>query len=62
VFLIVIFIGSEWPAGLSMRAELWPQEARGRGASLTQCGFGIGFFIVSLLWLFISAFKPNAWR
>jgi MFS family permease len=61
-FLVGIAIGSEWATGSSMMAELWPKEARGRGASLMQCGFGIGFFIASLLWLFISALGPEAWR
>lgn len=61
-FLVGIAIGSEWATGSSMMAELWPKESRGKGASLMQCGFGIGFFIASLLWLFISAFGPQSWR
>jgi MFS family permease len=61
-FLVGIAIGSEWATGSSMMAELWPKEARGKGASLMQCGFGIGFFIASLLWLFIGAFGPQSWR
>src|SRR5215470_16417752 len=27
-----------------------------------QCGFGIGFFLASLAWLFISPLGPDAWR
>ncbi len=27
-----------------------------------QCGLGIGFFLASLLWLFISGYGPEAWR
>ena len=27
-----------------------------------QCGFGIGFFLASLAWLFISPLGPGAWR
>lgn len=61
-FLVGLAIGSEWATGSSMMAELWPKEVRGRGASLMQCGFGIGFFIASFLWLFIGGFGPNAWR
>jgi MFS family permease len=61
-FCVGIAIGSEWATGSSMMAELWPPHARGRGASLMQCGFGIGFFLASLLWLFVSAFGPEAWR
>lgn len=61
-FLVGIAIGSEWATGSSMMAELWPKNARGKGASLMQCGFGIGFFLASFLWLFVSGFGPDAWR
>jgi MFS family permease len=61
-FLVGIAIGSEWATGSSMLAELWPQNARGKGAGLMQCGLGIGFFLASFLWLFISGFGPEAWR
>src|SRR6266446_5364722 len=53
-FLVGIAIGSEWATGSSMMAELWPNEARGKGAGLMQCGLGIGFFVASLVWLFIA--------
>ena len=29
---------------------------------LMQCGFGVGFFLASLAWLFISPIGPDAWR
>ena len=45
-----------------MMAELWPNEARGRGAGLMQCGLGIGFFLASFIWLFVGALGPEAWR
>jgi MFS family permease len=61
-FLVGIAIGSEWATGSSMLAELWPQNARGKGAGLMQCGLGIGFFLASLIWLFVSGFGPDAWR
>jgi MFS family permease len=61
-FAVGIAIGSEWATGSSMMAELWPQNARGKGAGLMQCGLGIGFFLASLIWLFVSAFGPDAWR
>jgi MFS family permease len=60
--LVGIAIGSEWATGSSMLAELWPQNARGKGAGLMQCGLGIGFFLASLIWLFVSGFGPDAWR
>jgi MFS family permease len=61
-FLVGLAIGSEWVTGTSMTAEFWPDHARGRGAGLFQCGFGIGFFLASLVWLFVSATGPGAWR
>ena len=61
-FLVGIAIGSEWATGSSMLAELWPQNARGKGAGLMQCGLGIGFFLASFIWLFVSGFGPDAWR
>jgi MFS family permease len=53
---------SEWATGTSMMAELWPQQARGKGAGLMQCGLGLGFFVASFAWLFISPLGPGAWR
>src|ERR1700744_4397605 len=61
-FAVGIAIGSEWATGSSMIAELWPNHARGKGAGLMQCGLGIGFFLASFLWLFVSGFGPEAWR
>lgn len=61
-FLVGVAVGSEWATGSSMVAELWPDHARGKGAGLMQCGLGIGFFIASLVWLFISPLGPDAWR
>ena len=61
-FLVGIAIGSEWATGSSMMAELWPENARGKGAGLMQCGLGLGFFLASFVWLFVSALGPDAWR
>jgi MFS family permease len=61
-FLVGVAIGSEWATGASITAELWPDAARGRGAGLMQCGLGIGFFMASLVWVFIGGLGPNAWR
>ena len=61
-FLVGIAIGSEWATGSSITAELWPDHARGKAAGLMQCGLGIGFFLASFLWLFVSGFGPGAWR
>jgi MFS family permease len=61
-FLVGIAIGSEWATGASITAEAWPDRARGKGAGLMQCGLGIGFFLASLVWLFVGALGPGAWR
>ena len=61
-FIVGVAIGSEWSTGASMTAEVWPDHARGRGAGLMQCGLGIGFFLASFVWLFVSAHGPHAWR
>ncbi|HUA55337.1 MAG TPA: MFS transporter [Candidatus Sulfotelmatobacter sp.] len=61
-FLVGLAIGTEWVTGSSMTAEIWPDRARGRGAGLMHCGLGIGFFIASLVWLYVSGFGPDAWR
>ena len=61
-FVVGIAIGSEWATGSSMVAELWPHHARGKGAGLMQCGLGIGFFLASFTWLFVSQTGPDAWR
>lgn len=61
-FLVGIAIGSEWSTGASLTAEVWPDNARGRGAGLMQCGFGIGFFLASFTWLFVSGYGQGAWR
>jgi MFS family permease len=61
-FLAGLAIGSEWVTGTSMTAEFWPDRARGKGSGLFQSGFGIGFFLASVTWLFVGATGPGAWR
>src|ERR1700754_1241565 len=61
-FMVGLAVGSEWATGSSMMAELWPDNARGKGAGLMQCGLGIGFFVASFVWLFISPLGPGSWR
>src|SRR5262249_2364372 len=52
----------EWATGSSITAEMWPDHARGKAAGLMQCGLGVGFFLASFLWLFVSGIAPGAWR
>jgi MFS family permease len=61
-FMVGLAIGSEWVTGTAMTAEFWPDYARGRGAGLFQCGFGIGFFLAAFVWLFVGATGPDSWR
>jgi MFS family permease len=60
--LVGVAIGSEWSTGASITAELWQDRARGKAAGLMQCGLGIGFFVASLVWLYVGAMGPGAWR
>ena len=53
-FVVGVAIGSEWSTGASITAEAWPDNARGRGAGLMQCGLGIGFFLASFAWLAVQ--------
>ena len=61
-FIVGVALGSEWGTGTSMVAEMWPDEHRGKGAGLMQCGLGIGFFIASAVWFFVGDWGPSAWR
>jgi MFS family permease len=61
-FIVGLAMGSEWATGTAMTAELWPDRHRGKGAGLMQCGLGMGFFVASLVWLFMSHAGPHAWR
>src|SRR6266699_1969951 len=61
-FLVGVAIGSEWATGASIVSELWPDNARGKGGGLLQCGAGLGGILASLVWLGIGGVGPNAWR
>jgi MFS family permease len=61
-FLVGVAIGSEWVTGASIVSELWPDRVRGRGAGFMQCGLGIGFFLASLVWVYVGGMGPSAWR
>jgi MFS family permease len=61
-FLVGVAIGSEWATGASIVSELWPDNARGKGGGLLQCGAGLGGILASGVWLLIGSSGPNAWR
>ena len=45
-----------------MMAELWPTDARGKGAGLMQCGLAVGFFLAAFVWLYLGECGPESWR
>lgn len=61
-FVVGLCIGSEWGTGTSMVAETFPDKARAKAAGFMQCGLGIGFFLASLVWYFMSSTGTNSWR
>jgi MFS family permease len=61
-FVVGLAMGSEWATGTAMTAEIWPDRHRGKGAGLMQCGLGMGFFVASFVWLFMSHSGEHAWR
>src|SRR5207245_8382735 len=61
-FLVGVAIGSEWATGASIVSELWPDNARGKGGGLLQCGAGVGGILASAVWLLIGGMGPHAWR
>lgn len=61
-FLVGLAIGSEWATGASITAELWPDNARGKGGAFLQSGYPIGSIIASAVWLLIGTSGPSAWR
>jgi MFS family permease len=61
-FLVGLAIGSEWATGASITAELWPDNARGKGGAFLQAGYPIGSILASGVWLMIGNSGPSAWR
>lgn len=58
-FMTGLGIGGEWSAGAALIAESWPAKSRAKAAGIMQASGGIGFFLASLLYLFIG---PYGWR
>lgn len=61
-FVTGLALGSEWGTGTSLVAETWSDSTRSKAAGIMQSGLGIGFFVASLAWHFISPLGTNAWR
>ncbi|MGH7796798.1 MAG: MFS transporter [Candidatus Binatia bacterium] len=58
-FMTGLGIGGEWAAGAALIAESWPEKSRAKAAGIMQASGGIGFFLASLLYLFVG---PYGWR
>jgi len=58
-FMTGLGIGGEWSTGAALIAETWPERSRAKAAGIMQSCGGIGFFLASLLYLFIG---PYGWR
>jgi MFS family permease len=61
-FLTGLAMGSEWSTGTALLQETWPERARSKGAGFMQSGFGFGTLLAALIWYYLSAVSPNAWR
>lgn len=61
-FLTGIGIGAEWGVGTSLLQEVWPAEARTKGAGLLQSTFSVGGLVASGLWILFSAELGISWR
>lgn len=61
-FVTGLALGSEWGTGTSLVAETWSDGTRAKAAGIMQSGLGIGFFIASLAWHFLSPVGTDAWR
>ena len=58
-FLTGLGVGGEWAAGAALLAESWPERSRTKAAGMMQAVGGVGFFLASLLYLFVG---PLGWR
>ena len=61
-FLTGLGLGAEWAPGAALVGELWPASHRGRAAAILQSALGFGFFLASVIWLFMGPTGPGAWR
>ncbi|RTL47691.1 MAG: MFS transporter [Bradyrhizobiaceae bacterium] len=62
-FITGLFLGTEWSTGTTLVAETWPPSARAKALGIMQSGYGFGFFLAALLWLFIQPIAgADGWR
>ena len=68
LFLVGFFAGAEYGGGTALATESVPPERRGFVGAFVQSGFGVGYFIVSLVFFALdsfygqTAFQAFGWR
>ncbi|WYY00028.1 MFS transporter [Oxyplasma meridianum] len=60
LFLVGFFAGAEYGGGTALATESVPPERRGFVGAFVQSGFGVGYFIVSLVFFALSSFYGQA--
>lgn len=61
-FLTGLGLGAEWGPGTAIVAEFWPPSLRGRAGGALHSALGVGFFLASGIWLWLSPLGPSSWR
>ena len=68
LILVGLFAGAEYGGGTALATESVPAEKRGFIGSFVQSGFGIGYFVVTLVYIILTieypgnAFETIGWR
>jgi MFS family permease len=60
LFLVGFFAGAEYGGGTALATESVPPERRGFVGAFVQSGFGVGYFIVSLVFFALDSFYGQA--
>ena len=60
LFLVGFFAGAEYGGGTALATESVPAERRGFVGAFVQSGFGVGYFIVSLVFFALDSFYGQA--
>jgi MFS family permease len=55
-------LGAEWGPGAAIVAEQWPPPSRGRAGGALHAAHGVGFLLVSGIWLVVSPLGGSSWR
>ncbi len=60
LFMVGFFAGAEYGGGTALATESVPPERRGFVGAFVQSGFGVGYFIVSLVFFALDSFYGQA--